>query len=119
MLRRKLLMWRRRLGNQLSNITKQELEQAHPFFMQPLVFLSGWLVLALLFGFQEYADISIDGWKIPLWAPLLGCTIEFLLWGLIFLGKWRASICPVWGFPDFRCKWCCSDIQHRSDADSE
>jgi len=82
-------MWRRRLGNQLSNITKQELEQAHPFFMQPLVFLSGWLVLALLFGFQEYADISIDGWKIPLWAPLLGCTIEFLLWGLIFLGMWR------------------------------
>ena len=82
-------MWRRRLGNQLSSTTKQELEQAHPFFMQPMVFLSGWVLLALLFGFQEFVDISTDGWKIPLWMPLLGWTVEFLLWGLIFLGMWR------------------------------
>jgi two-component system, LytTR family, sensor kinase len=82
-------MWRRRLGNKLSNTTKQELKQAHPFFMRPLVFLSGWMVLALLFGFQEFAEISVGGWKIPLWIPLLGWTVEFLLWGLIFLGMWQ------------------------------
>jgi hypothetical protein len=61
--------------------------------MHPVVFLSGWVVLGLLFGFQEYASMS--GWKIPLWAPLVGCALEFLLWGLIFLGMWcflRASI---------------------------
>jgi two-component system, LytTR family, sensor kinase len=82
-------MWGGRLGNQLSNTTKQELKQEHPFFMRPLVFLSGWVVLALLFGVQEFADILMDGWKIPLWMPLLGWTVEFLLWGLIFLGMWR------------------------------
>jgi two-component system, LytTR family, sensor kinase len=82
-------MWRRRLGNKLSNTTKQELKQAHPFFMRPLVFLSGWMVLALLFGFQEFAEISVAGWKVPLWLPLLAWTVEFLLWGLIFLGMWR------------------------------
>src|SRR3984957_12431343 len=89
MLRRKLLMWRRRLGNKLSNTTKQELQQAHPFFMRPLVFLSGWIVLALLFGFQEFAEMAVGGWKIPLWLPLFAWTVEFLLWGLIFLGMWR------------------------------
>jgi two-component system, LytTR family, sensor kinase len=82
-------MWRRRLGNQLSNTTKQELKQTHPFFMRPLVFLSGWLVLALLFGFQEFADFFVAGWKVPLWTPLLGWTVEFLLSGLIFLGMWQ------------------------------
>ena len=82
-------MWRRRLGNKLSNTTKQELQQAHPFFMRPLVFLSGWIVLALLFGFQEFAEMAVGGWKIPLWLPLFAWTVEFLLWGLIFLGMWR------------------------------
>jgi two-component system LytT family sensor kinase len=57
--------------------------------MHPLVFLSGWMALALLFGFQEYVDASIAGWKIPLWVPFVGWMIEFLLWGLIFLGMWR------------------------------
>ncbi len=57
--------------------------------MRPLVFLSGWIVLALLFGFQEFAEMSVGGWKGPLWYPLLLWTAEFLLWGLIFLGMWR------------------------------
>ena len=57
--------------------------------MHPLVFLSGWVALGLLFGFQEVADASISGWKIPLWAPLIGCALQFLLWGLIFLVMWR------------------------------
>jgi two-component system LytT family sensor kinase len=57
--------------------------------MRPPIFLSAWVVLALLFGFQEFASFYLSGWKIPLWPPLLGWTIEFLLWGLIFLGMWQ------------------------------
>jgi two-component system LytT family sensor kinase len=57
--------------------------------MQPLVFLSGWVVLALLFGFQDFAMETVAGWKIPAWVLLSAWTIEFLLWGLAFLGMWR------------------------------
>jgi two-component system, LytTR family, sensor kinase len=57
--------------------------------MQPLVFLSGWVVLALLFGAQEYVMESLWGYKIPLWVPLVGWVVEFLLLGLTFLGMWR------------------------------
>jgi two-component system, LytTR family, sensor kinase len=57
--------------------------------MEPLVFLSGWVILALLFGFQEYIMESLWGYKTPLWVPLVGWTVEFLLLGLTFLGMWR------------------------------
>jgi two-component system, LytTR family, sensor kinase len=57
--------------------------------MRPAVFLSGWVALGLLFGFQEFADLSLGGWKVSLWIPLAGWVLEFLLWGLIFLGMWR------------------------------
>jgi two-component system, LytTR family, sensor kinase len=57
--------------------------------MQPLVFLSGWVVLGLLFGLQEYVMESLWGYKTPLWVPLVGWTVEFALWGLAFLGMWR------------------------------
>src|ERR1700678_2083885 len=89
MLRRRLPRWRRRLGSNLSNDSKQELKHIRPFFMQPLVFLSGWVVLGLLFGLQEYVMESIWGYKTPLWVPLVGWTVEFALWGLAFLGMWR------------------------------
>src|ERR1700691_3660604 len=89
MLRRKLLTWSRRLGNQLSSATNQELKQAPPFFMRPLVFLSGWMVLALLFGFQDFAMESVAGWKIPPSVLLGAWAVEFLLWGLAFLAMWH------------------------------
>jgi hypothetical protein len=57
--------------------------------MRPLVFLSGWVALGVLFGFQEYVDMSLDAWKIPLWVPFAAWTLEFLLWGLTFLGMWH------------------------------
>jgi two-component system, LytTR family, sensor kinase len=57
--------------------------------MQPLVFLSGWVVLALLFGFQEFAMASVAGYKIRLWIFLTSWTLEFLLWGLAFLAMWH------------------------------
>jgi two-component system LytT family sensor kinase len=57
--------------------------------MHPVVFLSGWAALGLLFGFQQIVEVSIGGWKIPFWAPLVGDTFGFLLWGLVFLGMWR------------------------------
>ncbi len=84
-----LRQWIARLGIKPNGLTKSEADQTRPFFMHPVVFLSGWAVLALLFGFQEFAELSVAGWKVPLWSVLLGWTIEFLLWGLIFLGMWR------------------------------
>jgi signal transduction histidine kinase len=57
--------------------------------MSPVVFLSGWLVLGILFGFQESVEMSLDAWKVPLWMPFAGWTLEFLLWGLTFLAMWH------------------------------
>jgi two-component system, LytTR family, sensor kinase len=59
--------------------------------MRPVVFLSGWLVLGLLFGFQEYLEMSLGAYKIPLWVPLASWTLDLFLWGLTFLGLWRFS----------------------------
>jgi hypothetical protein len=63
--------------------------------MHPVVFLSGWLALGILFGFQESVEMSLDAWKVPLWMPFAAWMLEFLLWGLTFLAMWhflRASI---------------------------
>jgi two-component system, LytTR family, sensor kinase len=91
MLRRMLLRRTRRLGIKPNSQTKQEAQQARPFFMHPAVFLSGWVALGLLFGFQQLVEVevSMGDWKIPLWVPLVGDTFGFLLWGLVVLGMWR------------------------------
>ena len=57
--------------------------------MRPVVFLSGWMALGVLFGFQEYLELSLDEMKVPLWVPLASSTLNLLLWGLTFLGLWR------------------------------
>ncbi len=84
-----LRQWIARLGIKPNGPIKSAADQDRPFFMHPLVFLSGWVILALLFGLQEDADLALGGWKIALWIPLLGWTIEFLLWGVTFLAMWR------------------------------
>jgi two-component system, LytTR family, sensor kinase len=78
-----------RLAIKRNNLTKQEADPTRPFFMRPVVFLSGSVALGILFGFQEYVDMSLDAWKIPLWVPLASWTLDFLLWGLTFLFMWR------------------------------
>ena len=65
-----LRQWTTRLAIKPNNPTKQEADPTRPFFMHPVVFLSGWVALGLLFGFQEFAEMSLDDWKIPLWVPL-------------------------------------------------
>ncbi len=85
----------RRLAIKLDNPTRQETESTRPFFMRPVVFLSGWLALGILFGFQESVEMSLDAWKVPIYIPFAAWTLEFLLWGLTFLAMWhflRASI---------------------------
>ena len=57
--------------------------------MHPLIFLSGWVVLGILFGLQELMEMSSDEWKIPLWMPFLSWIVDYLLWGLICLGLWH------------------------------
>jgi len=69
--------------------TKQAADPGRPFFMRPAVFLSGWIAMGLLFGFQDLMEMSFGEWKIPLWLPLASWALDFLLWGLIFLGMWR------------------------------
>jgi len=87
MLRR--ILRKGRLAIKPNDPTKRQIDPARPFFMRPVVFLSGWVVLGLLFGFQEYVEMSLDAWKIPLWVPLAGWTLDFVLWGLTFLCMWR------------------------------
>ena len=93
MLRR--ILQNRRSAIKRNNPTKSESHPTRPFFMHPVVFLSGWLALGILFGLQESVEMSLDAWKVPFWIPFAAWTVEFLLWGLTFLGMWhflRASI---------------------------
>ena len=87
MLRR--ILQKRRLAIKLNNPIKQETDPTRPFFMRPMVFLSGWVVLGILFGSQEYVDMSLEAYKLPLWVPLAAWTLDFVLWGLTFLCMWR------------------------------
>ena len=57
--------------------------------MHPLIFLSGWAALGILFGLQELMEMSSGEWKIPLWMPFLSWIVDYLLWGLICLGLWH------------------------------
>jgi hypothetical protein len=64
----------RRFAIKQNNPTKKETDSTRPFFMHPVVFLSGWLALGILFGFQESVEMSLDAWKVPLWMPFGGTS---------------------------------------------
>jgi two-component system LytT family sensor kinase len=84
-----LRRWTTRLRIKLKSLTKQEADPGRPFFMHPLIFLSGWVVLGILFGLQELVEMSSGDWKIPLWMPFASWIVDYLLWGLICLGLWH------------------------------
>ena len=84
-----LRRWTTRLKAKLKSPIKQESDPRRPFFMHPLIFLSGWAALGILFGLQELMEMSSDEWKIPLWMPFLSWIVDYLLWGLICLGLWH------------------------------
>jgi two-component system LytT family sensor kinase len=62
--------------------------------MHPVVFLSGWLVLAALFALQEWVDKRTWNYDIHFGKVYLLWAIHFLLWGMISwvlwwrLGEW-------------------------------
>jgi len=71
--------------------------------MHPVVFLSGWLVLAALFALQEWLHGRSWNYNIPFGKIYLLWAIQFLLWGIISwiiwwrLGDWiqRATLKPI------------------------
>ena len=81
--------WTTRSKAKLKSPIKQESDPGRPFFMHPLIFLSGWAALGILFGLQELMEMSSGEWKIPLWMPFLSWIVDYLLWGLICLGLWH------------------------------
>ncbi len=87
MLRR--ILQNRRPTIKRNNPTRGETDPSRPFFMRPVVFLSGWVALGILFGFQESVEMSVDSYTLPLWVPLSAWTLDFVLWGLTFLCMWR------------------------------
>ena len=84
-----LLRWTKRWKFKLKSLTKPASDPGRPFFMHPLIFLSGWAALGILFGLQELMEMSSDEWKIPLWMPFVSWIVDYLLWGLICLGLWH------------------------------
>jgi hypothetical protein len=63
--------------------------------MHPLIFLSGWVALGILFGFQELVEMSFGSdWKIPLWMPFVSWTVSaFATNGGYFVCPFNA-VCP-------------------------
>ena len=84
-----LRRWIKRWKVKLKSLIKPASDPGRPFFMHPLIFLSGWAALGILFGLQELMEMSSDEWKIPLWMPFLSWIVDYLLWGLICLGLWH------------------------------
>jgi two-component system LytT family sensor kinase len=84
-----LLRWTKRWKVKLKSLIKPASDPGRPFFMHPLIFLSGWVVLGILFGLQELMEMSSDELKIPLWMPFVSWIVDYLLWGLICLGLWH------------------------------
>ena len=68
--------------------------------MHPVVFLSGWLVLAVLFALQEWVTERTWNYHLPFGKVYLLWAVNFLLWGIICwiiwwrLGEWiqRATL---------------------------
>jgi two-component system, LytTR family, sensor kinase len=84
-----LRRWTKRWKVKLKSLTKPASDPGRPFFMHPLIFLSGWVVLGILFGLQELVEMSSADWKIPLWMPFASWIVDYLLWGLMCLGLWH------------------------------
>ena len=65
--------------------------------MHPVVFLSGWLVLAVLFALQEWVTERTWNYHLPFGKVYLLWAVNFLLWGIICwiiwwrLGEWIQS----------------------------
>ena len=90
-----LRRWTTRLSIKRKTLTKREADPNRPFFMHPLIFLSGWVALGLLFGVQEIMEMSFGESKVPLWYPFASWAVDYFLWGLVCLVLWhflRASI---------------------------
>jgi hypothetical protein len=73
----------------LKRLTRRGADSSRPFFMHPLIFLSGWVALGILFGVQESMEMGLSDWKVPLWYPFASWIVDYLIWGLICLGLWR------------------------------
>lgn len=90
-----LRLWTRRLGVNLKSLIKRRADPTRPLFMHPVIFLSGWVALGILFGVQESMEMSLGDWKVPLWYPFASWIVDYLIWGLICLALWhflRANI---------------------------
>jgi hypothetical protein len=72
---RKPRRWTTRLRIKRKSLTKQEADPSRPFFMHPLIFLSGWVALGILFGFHS----ALDAFRfLDSLSPLL-CRVTFRL----------------------------------------
>lgn len=56
--------------------------------MRPLAFMTGWLLLGALFGFQDCTAVRLMGYPIPFRRIMLADEVHFLLWGVITLLVW-------------------------------
>lgn len=56
--------------------------------MRPPVFMTGWLLLGALFGFQDCTAVRLMGYPIPFRTIMLADEVHFLLWGVITLLVW-------------------------------
>ncbi|HEV2276610.1 MAG TPA: histidine kinase [Acidobacteriaceae bacterium] len=56
--------------------------------MRPPAFMAGWLVLGLIFGFQDCTAVRLMGYHISLSRIVLADELHFLLWGIITQLVW-------------------------------
>ena len=84
-----LRLWTTKLGVKLKSLIKRRADPTRPLFMHPVIFLSGWAALGILFGLQEAVEMSSGDSRLPLWYPFASWTIDFLIWGLICLALWH------------------------------
>jgi two-component system LytT family sensor kinase len=60
-----------------------------PVFMNPLIFITGSVLLGLLFAFQEWYSVHKMGYQIPALIFFESWGFQFLLWGSVCWMFWR------------------------------
>ncbi len=66
-----------------------------PVFMNPLIFITGSVLLGLLFAFQEWYSVHKMGYNIPALIFFKSWGFQFLLWGTVCWMFWRFLRTPI------------------------
>src|SRR5579863_3307112 len=77
-----------RIG-QLTHVITSKQHRTYTVFMHPNVFIPSWVILGILFGFQEWTNYSRWGYHVGAAITLESWGMEYLVLGVLCWLMWR------------------------------